>query len=78
MCISRDGDHEIYWEAASLHSHRSVSGVAGLYFLLQTRWGAEHISAWFPRIATIIWPSGRWITVFPRISYRAGERHVWS
>ncbi|MEX5433708.1 hypothetical protein WCD93_31280, partial [Klebsiella michiganensis] len=20
--------------------------IAGLYFLLQTRWGAEHISAW--------------------------------
>ncbi len=78
MCISRDGRPEIYWEAASLHSHRSVSGDRCLYFLLQTRWGAEHISAWVSRIATIIWPSGRWITVFPRHLYRAGERHVWS
>ena len=29
--------------------------------------GKQNVSTHgFPRIATIIWPSGRWITVFPR------------
>mgnify|MGYP007057867621 FL=1 len=40
--------------------------IAGLYFLLQTRWGAEHISAWVSENSDYHLPSGRWITVFPR------------
>ncbi len=40
--------------------------IAGLYFLCKPA-GEQNISAHgFPRIATIIWPSGRSITVFPR------------
>ncbi len=39
-------DHEIYWEAASLHSHRSVSGDRWPLFYSANPLGAEHISAW--------------------------------
>ncbi len=70
-------DHEIYWEAASLHFIALLVVIAGLYFLLQTRWGQNISAHGFPRIATIIWPSGRGSPFFRAISYRAGERHVW-
>lgn len=39
-------DHEIDWEVASLCADRLFSGDFRLYFLLQTRWGADHISNW--------------------------------
>lgn len=39
-------DHEIDWEVASLCADRLFSGDFGFYFLLQTRWGADHISNW--------------------------------
>ena len=52
--------------------------IAGLYFLLQTRWGAEHISAWVSensRLSSGLRGDGS--PFFRAISYRAGERHVW-
>lgn len=39
-------DHEIDWEVASLRADRLFSGDFRLYFLLQTRWGADHVSNW--------------------------------
>lgn len=40
-------DHEIYWEAASLHFHRSVSGDRWpLFSSANPLGGAEHISTW--------------------------------
>ncbi|EGJ7812203.1 AsmA family protein [Salmonella enterica] len=38
-------DHEIDWEVASLRAACLVV-IFGFYFLLQTRWGADHISNW--------------------------------
>lgn len=52
--------------------------IAGLYFLLQTRWGAEHISAWVSENSDYHLPRGDGSPFFRAISYRAGERHVWS
>lgn len=39
-------DHEIDWEVASLRADRLCSGDFRLLFLLQTRWGADHVSNW--------------------------------
>ncbi|SPW42244.1 AsmA family protein [Escherichia coli] len=53
--------------------------IASLYFLLQTRWGAEHISAWVSENSDYHLAFGAMDHRFFRaISYRAGERHVWS
>lgn len=52
--------------------------IAGLYFLLQTRWGAEHISAWVSENSDYhLAFGGDGSPFFRAISYRAGERHVW-